>query len=68
MSDAEIDELLTLLNAPYNSTPTSYLFVTDAFNELPKLTQVIDKIKVKYGFTTQEIEDFKKNWVVEQGR
>jgi hypothetical protein len=68
MSDAEIDELLTLLNAPYNGTPTSYLFVTDAFNELPKLTQIIDKIKVKYGFTTQEIEDFKKNWVVEQGR
>jgi hypothetical protein len=68
MSDAEIDELLILLNAPYNGTPTSYLFVTDAFNELPKLTQVIDKIKVKYGFTTQEIEDFKKNWVVEQGR
>jgi hypothetical protein len=68
MSDGEIDELLTLLNAPYNGTPTSYKFVTDAFNELPKLTQIIDKIKVKYGFTTQEIEDFKKNWVVEQGR
>jgi Domain of unknown function (DUF4856) len=68
MSDAEIDELLTLLNAPYNGTPTSYLFVTDSFNELPKLTQIIDKIKVKYGFTTQEIEDFKKNWVAEQGR
>jgi Domain of unknown function (DUF4856) len=68
LSDAEIDELLVLLNAPYNGTPTSYKFATAPVNELPKLLQVIDKLKAKFGFTAQEVEDFKKNWVSEQGR
>jgi hypothetical protein len=68
ISDAEIDEMLTLLNAPYNATPTSYKFITDPLNELPKLTQVITKLKAEYGFSDQEIEDFRKNWVTEQGR
>jgi hypothetical protein len=68
ITDTEIDEVLTLLNAPYGGTPTSYKFVTDPVNELPKLTQIIDKLKSEYAFTAQEIEDFKKNWVTEQGR
>jgi hypothetical protein len=68
ISDAQIDAILVLLNAPYNATPTSYKFVTDAVNELPKLTQIINQLKGIYGFTDQEIEDFKSNWVNIQGR
>ncbi len=68
ITDAEIDEILVLLNAPYNATPTSYLFITDPVNQLPKLQQVITKLKGIYGFTDQQIEDFKKNWVSEQQR
>ncbi len=68
ITDAEIDEVLVLLNAPHNSTPTSYKFATDPLTELPKLTQLINKLKTIYGFSDQEIEDFKKNWVAEQGR
>ena len=68
ISDSEIDEILILLNAPVNGTPQSYLFVTDALNQLPKLQQVIAKLKTLYGFSDQEIEDFKKNWVKEQNR
>lgn len=68
ISDNEIDEILLLLNAPQNGLPSSYKFVTDPLNELPKLTQVIQKLQTKYQFTNQEMEDFKKNWVTEQGR
>ncbi len=68
ITDTQIDEILTLLNAPQNGTPTSYKFVTDPVNELPKLTQIITKLKGIYKFSDQEIEDFKKNWVSEQGR
>ena len=68
ITDAEIDEILTLLNAPVDATPTSYKFISDPLNELPKLTQVIQKLKTRYQFSDQEIEDFKKNWVAEQGR
>jgi hypothetical protein len=68
ITDAQIDELLTLLNAPADGTPTSYKFVTDSVNELPKLQQVIAKLKSIYGFSDQQVEDFKKNWVAEQAR
>lgn len=68
ISDAQIDQLLVLLNAPQNAVPTSYKFATDPVNELPKITQVIDQLKSLYEFSTQDIEDFKKNWVSEQGR
>lgn len=68
ITDAEIDELLTLLNAPANGLPASYKFATDPLNELPKLTQVITRLQSIYGFSVQELEDFKKNWVSEQNR
>jgi hypothetical protein len=68
MTDAEIDEILVLFNAPYNGTPSSYKFATDPANELPKLTTVIGKLKAKYGFSDQQVEDFRNNWVAVQGR
>ena len=68
LSDAEIDENLVLLNAPYNGTPTSYKFATDPANELPKLTTIISNLQAKYGFSNQQVEDFKNNWVAVQGR
>jgi len=68
ITDAEIDEILVLFNAPYNGAPASYKFATDPINELPKLTQVISKLKAKYGFSDQEVEDFRNNWVAVQGR
>lgn len=68
ITDAEIDALLVLLNAPYDGTPTSYTFATDPVNQLSKLSQVIQQLKTKYGFSDQDVEDFKQNWVAVQGR
>ena len=68
ITDTQIDELLTLFNAPQNGTPTCYLFVSDALNQLPKLSQAINKLKEIYGFSDAEIETFKINWVNQQGR
>jgi len=68
ITDAQIDELLVLFNAPYNATPTCYTFVTDAANQLPKLQQAISKLKNIYGFSDAEIESFKINWVNQQQR
>lgn len=68
ITDAQIDALLVLLNAAPGATPASYKFATDAVTELPKLTQVIDELQSIYGFSSQEMEDFKKNWVAEQNR
>ena len=68
ITDAEIDQLLVLLNAPHDAEPTSYRFATDPVNELPKLTEVIETLQGIYGFTEQQIEDFRMNWVSEQGR
>ncbi len=68
ITDAQIDEILLLFNAPSNATPTCYLFVTDAINQLPKLQQAIAKLQNIYGFTNAEIESFKNNWVALQSR
>lgn len=68
ISDTQIDEVLTLLNVPNAGKPTSYKFITDPINQLPKLTQIITKLKSIYGFTDSEIEDFRNNWVSVQGR
>jgi hypothetical protein len=68
ITDAQIDELLALLNYSPSSTPKPYLFLSNTAAELPKLTQVISKLKSLYQFTDAEIEAFKKNWVAEQGR
>lgn len=68
VTDAQIDEILVLLNAPANGTATAYTFVTERETEVLQVQQVITKLKGIYGFTDQEIEDFKMNWVAEQGR
>lgn len=68
ITDAQLDELLTLMNAPYDAAPASYKFLTDPVSELPKLTQVIGRLQTIYGFTNQEVEDFRENWVSKQGR
>ena len=68
ITDAQIDEVLDLLNAPANGTPTSFKFITEPVTQLPRLTQIIVKLKGIYGFTDAEIEDFKNNWVSVQAR
>jgi hypothetical protein len=64
ITDAQIDELLTLLNN--NAKPST--FITNRVSEITKLQQTISKIKEIYGFTDVQVEDFKKNWVSEQNR
>lgn len=68
ITDAQIDEILVLLNAPHNATPTSYKFITEPATQLPRLQQVISRLQGIYGFTNAELEDFKSNWVSVQGR
>jgi hypothetical protein len=65
---AQIDQNLELMNAPYNGTPTCYKFVTVPETQLDRLLQVINNLKSIYGFSDQQIEDFRKNWITEQGR
>jgi hypothetical protein len=68
ITDTEIDDILVLLNAPHDAPSTVYTFVTDPLNQLPKLQEAIVKLQDIYGFTDQEIEDFRFNWVNVQGR
>lgn len=68
ITDAQIDEILVLLNAPADGTASVYKFATDPASELPKLQQAIAELQAIYGFSDQEVEDFKSNWVSVQGR
>ncbi|NIK73163.1 hypothetical protein FHS56_000649 [Thermonema lapsum] len=68
ITDSQVDEILNILKAPAESEASAYLFVTDTFNQVGKLTEAINKIKEIYGFSNTDLEDFKKDWVVQQGR
>ncbi len=79
ITDAQIDELLDLLRAPYNQTANaqSYLFLSTNSEtaQLYRLdgrndpnTGVIERLAQIYGFSNQEVEDFRRNWVNVQNR
>jgi len=68
ITDAQIDNVLALFNAPHDDVAKVYLFATSPQTELTKLQQIITELQSIYGFTNQEIDDFKSNWVAVQGR
>jgi hypothetical protein len=68
ITDAQIDEILALFNAPASGTVEVYKFATNAATELSKIQQVLTRLQSIYGFTSAEMESFKNNWVNVQGR
>ncbi|MCU0673617.1 MAG: DUF4856 domain-containing protein [Myxococcota bacterium] len=62
ITDAQIDELLTLLNSEPGEPVNVYRFVTDPGGELPKLQTVIDRIAEIYGFTDSQVTSFYTNY------
>ncbi|MBN9400971.1 MAG: hypothetical protein J0I17_12400 ['Candidatus Kapabacteria' thiocyanatum] len=68
ISDTKIDELLILMRAPVDGPARSYELVTQPVTALPDLARVISEIKVIYGFTDADLQDFKQNWVAVQNR
>lgn len=68
ITDAQIDSVLSQLYYPIGGTPEPWKFITAPADNLNRLTTVITSLKSIYGFTDAQIEDFKKNWVVEQNR
>jgi hypothetical protein len=61
ITDAQIDELLALINAtPGNET--SYKLLSETSTEVPKLLQGLQKVADIYGFSAQQIEGYKTNY------
>jgi len=67
ITDAQINEILALANAPIDGSATPYMFVTNP-QSLIKLNQLVTKIQGIYGFTSAEMDLFKRNFVAEQSR
>ena len=63
ISDTELDTILSLL---HSNRPSQ--FVTDAYNTTPDLLKAVNNIQSIYGFSSQQLEDFKINWVTVQNR
>ncbi|MFC5409390.1 hypothetical protein ACFPMF_08740 [Larkinella bovis] len=68
ITDAQIDEILTLLNAPYDRSASVYRFITNPGEELSKLSEAVARIQGLYGFTNDEVESFRRNYVNDQNR
>lgn len=63
-----IDDMLLQLNAPAEGRASTWLFVTDPANRLPRLYKIIKTIEDIYGFTPSEMQGFQENWVFNQNR
>ncbi len=57
ISDAQIDQILTLLKAPEGQVPESYQFLNDA-TLLEDLQDIIDLVQSIYDFTDAEVTSF----------
>ncbi len=68
LSDEAAEHALEHMKAPFGEAATSYLFVTDAANELSELTTALDELQDVYSFSDEDMEGFRKNWVKEEGR
>ncbi|MFM7543477.1 MAG: hypothetical protein ACKO5I_02465 [Ignavibacteria bacterium] len=63
IQSTQLEALLKLLQSGKPS-----VFVTDAFATVPTLQSAVKNIQSIYGFSDQEIQDFKMNWVIVQNR
>ena len=68
LSDAQIDALLLLMEAPVEGPARLDRFVQEPFTYLPQLQQAMTDLQGIFGFTPQEVSDFQYNWVNVQGR
>jgi hypothetical protein len=68
ITDNEIEEILALFLYPAEGEAAAYAFATEPATNLPKLQEVIAKLKTIYGFSETQMEEFKINWVAVQGR
>ncbi len=68
VSDSEVDVFLSRLRVAPGALVQSYLFIIDPYNAFPNIYQLEQGIQLRYQFTTVDMENFKHNWVIEQGR
>lgn len=68
ITEAQINELRAMLKYPATGLPTSYELWQQPSETLPQVVAATVRIQSIYGFTDTQMEDFKKNWVSEQGR
>lgn len=62
ITDAQIDELLSLLDATPGSTAL-YRLVTDGATEVPRLQQVARRVAEIYGFSAEQSEAYKTSYL-----
>lgn len=62
ITDAQIDELQTTLGTPTDAPSSAYKLLTETAAWLPRLGKVASRIAEIYGFTPQQMEDFKTNF------
>lgn len=68
ITDAQINQLLTYLNAPAGGSSTMYLFATEPATTIDGLDDARDYVQEIYGFTDAEMTDFNANWISAEGR
>jgi hypothetical protein len=68
ITDAQIDQLLSLLLVPTTAPWTAHRIWQSPVTNLPRVVEARTTLKNLYGFTDTEMESFKTNWVNTQNR
>ena len=68
ISDEQVTEILALLLSPQGDNASMLRFITEPAQTLPNITQMQNKLKQIYGFSTEEMQQFRQNWISVQGR
>jgi hypothetical protein len=68
ITDAQLNELDKILRLDNAGKTEMYKYITDPVASITKLQTAFAKLQTIYSFTNSEMEDFKKNWISEQGR
>lgn len=68
ITDSRLDELLGKLYFVPRGTSSAYKLVTEPTAAATQIAGVITTLQTTYGFTDQEVQDMKTNWVGQQGR
>lgn len=68
ITDAQLSDALTLMRAPAGGPWTFYEVWQTPATSLDELLTVTERLRAVYGFSYEEMLDFKQNWISVQGR
>lgn len=66
ITNAQIDEILSLFEIQYENDARYYKYYSDSFNKVNDLVTIQNKLKSIYSFTSEEMKAYERNFIQDQ--